>query len=38
VIATAGRLLRISRLRWSIEAISGVIRVGLGGRVAIDAR
>jgi threonine/homoserine/homoserine lactone efflux protein len=38
VIATAGRLLRISRLQRSIEAVSGVVLVGLGARVAIDAR
>jgi threonine/homoserine/homoserine lactone efflux protein len=38
VIATAGRLLRVSRVQRSIEAISGVVLVGLGARVAIDAR
>ena len=38
VIATAGRLLRVSRLQRSIEAVSGVVLVGLGARVAIDAR
>jgi threonine/homoserine/homoserine lactone efflux protein len=38
VIATAGRLLRVSRVQRSIEAVSGVVLVGLGARVAIDAR
>jgi hypothetical protein len=34
VIATAGRLLRVSRVQRSIEAVSGVVLVGLGARVA----
>jgi threonine/homoserine/homoserine lactone efflux protein len=38
VIATAGRLLRVSRVQRSIEAVSGVVLVGLGARVAIDVR
>ena len=38
LIATAGRLLRVSRVQRSIEAVSGVVLVGLGARVAIDAR
>ncbi len=38
VIATAGRLLRISRLERSIHAVSGLVLVGLGARAAIDAR
>jgi threonine/homoserine/homoserine lactone efflux protein len=38
LIATAGNLLRVSRLQRSIEAVSGVVLVGLGARVAIDAR
>jgi threonine/homoserine/homoserine lactone efflux protein len=38
VIATAGRVLRVSRVQRPIEAVSGVVLVGLGARVAIDAR
>jgi threonine/homoserine/homoserine lactone efflux protein len=38
MIATAGRLLRVSRVQRSIEAVSGVALIGLGARVAIDTR
>jgi threonine/homoserine/homoserine lactone efflux protein len=38
VISTAGRLLRASRARRAIEAVSGTVLIGLGARVAADAR
>jgi threonine/homoserine/homoserine lactone efflux protein len=38
VISTAGRFLRASRLHRAIEAVSGAVLIGLGVRVAADAR
>ena len=38
VISTASRVLRASRLHRAIEAVSGAVLVGLGVRVAADAR
>jgi threonine/homoserine/homoserine lactone efflux protein len=38
VIPTAGRLLRVSRAQRAIEAVSGTVMIGLGVRVAADAR
>jgi threonine/homoserine/homoserine lactone efflux protein len=37
-ISTAGRLLRASRAQRAIEAVSGTALIGLGTRVAVDAR
>lgn len=38
LISTAGRLLRASRAQRAIEAVSGTVLIGLGARVAADAR
>jgi len=38
VISTTGRLLRASRAQRAIEAVSGAVLIGLGVRVAADAR
>ena len=38
VISTAGRFLRASSLHRAIEAVSGAVLIGLGVRVAADAR
>ena len=38
VIPTAGRWLRASRAQRAIEAVSGTVMIGLGVRVAADAR
>src|SRR5580765_3687553 len=38
VLSTAGRLLRASRLHRATEAVSGTILIGLGVKVAADAR
>jgi threonine/homoserine/homoserine lactone efflux protein len=38
VLSTAGRLLRASRLHRAVEAVSGTILIGLGVKVAADAR
>jgi threonine/homoserine/homoserine lactone efflux protein len=38
VISTAGRVLRVSRTQRAIEAVSGTVLIGLGARVAADAR
>ena len=37
-ISLAGRLLRTSRVQRAIEAVSGTVLIGLGVRVAADAR
>ena len=37
-LTTAGRLLRATRLRRAIEAASGTVLIGLGVKVAADAR
>jgi threonine/homoserine/homoserine lactone efflux protein len=38
VLSTAGRLLRASRLHRAVEAVSGTVLIGLGVKVAADAR
>jgi len=38
VLSTAGRLLRTRRAQRAIEAVSGTALIGLGARVAADAR
>jgi threonine/homoserine/homoserine lactone efflux protein len=38
VLSTAGRLLRTSRLHRAVEAVSGTVLIGLGAKVAADAR
>jgi len=38
VIPTAGRWLRASRAQRAIEAVSGTVMIGLGVKVAADAR
>jgi threonine/homoserine/homoserine lactone efflux protein len=38
VLSTAGRLLRARRAQRAIEAMSGTVLIGLGARVAVDAR
>jgi threonine/homoserine/homoserine lactone efflux protein len=38
VVPTAGRLLRASRAQRAVEAVSGTVLIGLGARVAADAR
>jgi threonine/homoserine/homoserine lactone efflux protein len=37
-LSTAGRLLRAPRAQRAIEAVSGAVSIGLGVRVAADAR
>ena len=38
VIARAGRVLRAARVRRAIEAVSGAVLIGLGVKLAADAR
>jgi threonine/homoserine/homoserine lactone efflux protein len=38
VLSTAGRLLQASRLHRAVEAVSGTVLIGLGVKVAADAR
>jgi threonine/homoserine/homoserine lactone efflux protein len=38
VIPTAGRLLHAPRAQRAIEAVSGAVLIGLGARIAADAR
>ena len=38
VLSTAGRLLRASRLYRAVDAVSGTVLIGLGVKVAADAR
>jgi threonine/homoserine/homoserine lactone efflux protein len=37
-LSTAGRLLRAPRAQRAIEAVSGAVLIGLGARIAADAR
>jgi len=37
-VSTAGRVLGVSRVRRSAEAVSGIVLIGLGIKVAADAR